>query len=79
MLANELVSYLALSHENDPQLNIGDDLIVSAEEGKYENRFRVVLPAKLGADDYAATGSKPARRAYRAPSLRSTPRPRTHA
>ena len=59
VLANELVSFLALSHENDPQLSVGDDLIVSAEEGKYENRFRVVLPAKLGADDSSPAGSKP--------------------
>ena len=59
VLANELVSFLALSHENDPQLSIGDDLIVSAEEGKYENRFRVVLPAKLGADDSSLAGPKP--------------------
>ena len=42
VLANELVSYLAISHDADPLLNIGDDLVISAEEGKYEPRFRFV-------------------------------------
>jgi hypothetical protein len=60
VLANELASYLALSHENDPELRIGDDLVVSAEEGKYESRFRFVLPAKLGAGDGSSTGSRSA-------------------
>jgi hypothetical protein len=49
VLANELVSYLAVSHDADPLLNIGDDLVVSAEEGKYESRFRFVLPGKQAA------------------------------
>ncbi|HEX3600863.1 MAG TPA: BatA domain-containing protein [Lacipirellulaceae bacterium] len=49
VLANELASYLAVSHDVDPLLNIGDDLVVSTEEGKYESRFRFVLPGKPAA------------------------------
>ena len=46
VLANELVSYLAVAHDSDPVLNIGDNLVVSVEEGKYEPRFRFALPGK---------------------------------
>ncbi len=58
VLANELVSYLAVSHDADPMLNIGDDLVVSAEEGKYESRFRFVLPGGSGSGETASAGGK---------------------
>jgi hypothetical protein len=63
VLANELVSYLAVSHDADPLLSIGDDLVVSAEEGKYESRFRFILPgqpatAKSTAGETAVTEEK---------------------
>jgi hypothetical protein len=44
VLANELVSYLAAARQSDPLHQIGDDLIVAVEEGKYEPTFRFVLP-----------------------------------
>ncbi len=59
VLANELVSYLAISHDADPLLNIGDDLVISAEEGKYEPRFRFVLPGKQSVAKTSATDSAP--------------------
>ena len=46
VLANELVSYLAVAHDSDPLLQIGDDLVVSAAEGKYEPHVRFLLPGK---------------------------------
>jgi len=46
VLANELVSYLAASHDVDPLLEIGADLEVSVEEGKYDPRFHFQLPPK---------------------------------
>jgi hypothetical protein len=58
VLANELVSYLAVSHDVDPLLGIGDDLVISAEEGKYESRFRFLLPAKSTSNK--STSEKPA-------------------
>jgi hypothetical protein len=59
VLANELASYLAVSHDDDPLLEVGDDLVISTEEGKYEPRFRVVLPGKVAASrtTTAATGA----------------------
>jgi hypothetical protein len=57
VLANELVSYLAVAHDDDPLLVVGDDLVVSAEEGKYESRFRILLPGKSSSGEAAgATG-----------------------
>ncbi|MCC7476243.1 MAG: BatA domain-containing protein [Pirellulales bacterium] len=49
VLANELASYLASGRHADPLLAIGDDLSISVEEGKYDPRFRVVLPARASA------------------------------
>lgn len=46
VLANELASYLAVGHDRDPLLNIGDNLVVTTPEGKYESRFRFLLPSK---------------------------------
>ncbi len=45
VLANELVSYLAATKQVDPLHRVGDDLVVSVEEGKYEPTFRFSLPA----------------------------------
>jgi hypothetical protein len=53
VLANELVSYLAVAHDDDPLLAVGDDLVISAEEGKYESRFRVLLPGKSSSGEAA--------------------------
>jgi hypothetical protein len=50
VLANELVSYLAVPHDKDPLLKVGDTLVVSAEEGKYEPRFRFLLPGDANGD-----------------------------
>jgi hypothetical protein len=44
VLANELMSYLAATRRNDPLHQIGDDLLVAIEEGKYEPTVRFVLP-----------------------------------
>ncbi len=44
VLANELASYLAASRQVDPLYNIGDDLTVTVEDGKYDPHFRFVLP-----------------------------------
>jgi hypothetical protein len=57
VLANELVSYLAISHDADPLLNIGDNFVISAEEGKYEPRFRFILPGKQSAAKTSASDS----------------------
>lgn len=56
VLANELASYLAAGRESDPLLNVGDDLVVSAEEGKYESRFRFLLPGKPTTSEPASAG-----------------------
>jgi hypothetical protein len=45
VLANELVSYLAATRQVDPLNRVGDDLVVSVEEGKYEPTIRFMLPA----------------------------------
>ncbi|MEX0614087.1 MAG: hypothetical protein WD229_18350, partial [Pirellulales bacterium] len=44
VLANELVSYLAAKRQNDPLHQIGDDLVVALDEGKYEPAIRFLLP-----------------------------------
>jgi hypothetical protein len=49
VLANELVSYLAATRQNDPLYNIGDDLAVTVDDGKYDPHFRFILPAKVAA------------------------------
>lgn len=48
ILANELVSYLAVTRQIDPLRRVGDDLVVSVEEGKYEPTMRFVLPTERG-------------------------------
>jgi len=48
VLANELASYLAATRQIDPLHLVGDDLIVSVEEGRYEPTIRFVLPAERG-------------------------------
>ncbi|HJQ82005.1 MAG TPA: BatA domain-containing protein [Lacipirellulaceae bacterium] len=44
VLANELVSYLSAGRVKDPNYDVGDDLVVSLEEGKYEPTIRFFLP-----------------------------------
>jgi hypothetical protein len=51
VLANELVSYLASNREIDPLHQVGDDLVVDVEEGKFEPTVRFVLPT-----DHASSG-----------------------
>jgi hypothetical protein len=46
VLANELVSYLAVTRQVDPLHRVGDDLAVRIEEEKYERTVRFVLPAE---------------------------------
>ncbi len=58
VLANELASYLAFSHESDPLFNIGDNLVVTAPEGKYESRFRFLLPGKPVTSDVASASGQ---------------------
>jgi hypothetical protein len=45
VLANELVSYLAATRQIDPINRVGEDLVVRVDEGKYEPKFRFLLPA----------------------------------
>jgi hypothetical protein len=44
VVANELVSYLATTRQVDPLREVGDDLVVSVEEGKYEPTVRFTVP-----------------------------------
>src|SRR4051794_35114179 len=46
VLANELTSYLAASRQVDPLQLIGDDLVISVPDGKYDPHFRFTLPNK---------------------------------
>ncbi len=46
VLANELVSYLSAGRLKDPIYQVGDDLVVSMEEGKYEPTVRFLLPGE---------------------------------
>jgi aerotolerance regulator-like protein len=55
VLANELVSYLSATREIDPLHLVGDDLVVSVEEGKYEPTVRFVLPAEVSSGDRGLT------------------------
>jgi hypothetical protein len=48
LLANELVSYLAAARHSDPLHTVGDDLIVTVEQGKYDPTVRFSLPADIG-------------------------------
>jgi hypothetical protein len=57
VLANELVSYLAIAREFDPLYEVGDDLTVSVEEGQYEPTFRFAIPG----DDSGGGSSPPPR------------------
>jgi len=72
VLANELASYLAATRQSDPLYNIGDDLAVTVDDGKYDPHFRFTLPAKpttttsapgepAGATGTSATGRAVAR------------------
>ncbi len=56
VLANELVSYLAATRQVDPLHQVGDDLVVSVEEGKFEPTMRFVLPG-----DHSAGAARPTR------------------
>jgi hypothetical protein len=44
VLANELVSYLSAGRLKDPNYDVGDDLVVTLDEGKYEPTVRFSLP-----------------------------------
>lgn len=46
VLANELVSYLSATRQIDPLQQVGDDLVVSIDEEKYEPTARFLLPAE---------------------------------
>lgn len=46
VLANELVNYLASGQQNDPLYDVGDDLVVSVEEGKFDPAFRFLFPGE---------------------------------
>lgn len=46
VLANELVNYLASGWQNDPLFQVGDDLVVSVDEAKFDPAFRFVLPGE---------------------------------
>lgn len=46
VLANELVNYLAAGRRDDSVAGVGDDLVVSVEEGKYDPAFRFLLPGE---------------------------------
>lgn len=59
VLANELVSYLAAARRVDPIHDVGDDLVVSVEEGKYEPTVRFVLPAEGKARAEVPVEAKP--------------------
>ena len=59
VLANELASYLAIAHDHDPLYAVGDDLVVSVEEGKYDPRFRFSLPAKSAAQNSSTAAPAP--------------------
>jgi hypothetical protein len=46
VLANELVSYLATSRRHDPVHDVGDDLVVTGDDNKYEPKVRFRLPGQ---------------------------------
>ena len=46
VLANELISYLAAARQDDPLHHVGEDLIVTAPEVKYEPTFRFLSPGE---------------------------------
>jgi hypothetical protein len=46
VLVNELVSYLAAGRQSDPLHEVGDDLVVSLDQEKYETTIRFRLPAQ---------------------------------
>jgi hypothetical protein len=48
VLANELASYLSAGRVKDPNYDVGDDLVVSVDEGKYEPTIRFFLPSASG-------------------------------
>jgi hypothetical protein len=59
VLANELASYLAVAHDHDPLLAIGDNLVVAVAEGKYDPRFRFLLPRKEAAGRVGMSAAAP--------------------
>jgi hypothetical protein len=46
VLANELVSYLAAKRQEDPLHEVGDDLVVSVDQRKYETAVRFRIPGQ---------------------------------
>ena len=64
MLANELVNYLAAGRQDDPLFGVGDDLVVSVEEGKYDPAFRFLAAGRrfgaAGAGDRCDGRCRPA-------------------
>src|SRR3954466_5680009 len=56
VLANELTSYLAAARQVDPLHLVGDDLAITAPDGKYDPRFRFTLPAKRSAPPKSTKG-----------------------
>jgi hypothetical protein len=46
VLANELVSYLAAGRQNDPVRQVGDDLLVTVDQRKYEPAIRFRIPGE---------------------------------
>jgi hypothetical protein len=46
VLANELTSYLGAARHIDPLYNIGDDLTVVVQDGKYDPHVRFTLPPR---------------------------------
>jgi hypothetical protein len=59
VLANELTSYLAATRQVDPVHEIGDDLVVTLGEGKYEPTLRFMLPADGAARAEVAVDAAP--------------------
>jgi hypothetical protein len=55
VLANELASYLAAARQADPLHEVGDDLRLSFDQGKYERTVRFILPADRSASDAASS------------------------
>jgi hypothetical protein len=62
VLANELVNYLAAARQEDTLYQVGDDLMISAEERKYEPSVRFRIPdggtsrSEIPVDATAASG-----------------------
>ncbi len=63
VLANELTSYLAAARQIDPLYQVGDDLTVTVDDGKYDPHIHFTLPTKPAStpDGTASAGGSPAR------------------